>query len=95
MVKSVVAMRDLTKLKLLNKGCIYQLLQEVACFLVHPNLWLRHAIVGFIAAVADTLDIVDVQCKVSTIISDYFRTPVIQLNKEVCNIALVILPQHQ
>ncbi|KAK6633048.1 hypothetical protein RUM43_012791 [Polyplax serrata] len=81
-VKSINAMKELIKLNLLSKASVYQLLQDTACFLVHPNLWIRHAVAGFIAAIAVTLDTVDVQCKVVNHLSNYFKTPVIQVNKE-------------
>lgn len=84
-VKSINAMKELIKLNLLSKASVYQLLQDTACFLVHPNLWIRHAVAGFIAAIAVTLDTVDVQCKVVNHLSNYFKTPVIQVNKEVMN----------
>lgn len=82
-VKSINAMKELTKLNLLSKASVYQLLQDTACYLVHPNLWIRHAVAGFIAAIATTLDTVDVQCKVVNRLSNYFKSPVIQVNKEV------------
>lgn len=76
-------MKELTQLHLLSKASIYQLLQDTACFLVHPNLWIRHAVAGFISAIAVTLEAVDVQCKVVNHLSSYFKFPVIQVNREV------------
>ena len=76
-------MKELTKLNLLCKASVYQLLQDTACFLVHPNLWIRHAVAGFIVSIAVALDTVDVQCKVVNHLSNYFKSPVIQVNKEV------------
>ncbi|EEB17192.1 Phosphoinositide 3-kinase regulatory subunit, putative [Pediculus humanus corporis] len=81
-VKSINAMKELTKLNLLCKASVYQLLQDTACFLVHPNLWIRHAVAGFIVSIAVALDTVDVQCKVVNHLSNYFKSPVIQVNKE-------------
>ncbi|KAL0276782.1 UNVERIFIED_CONTAM: hypothetical protein PYX00_004283 [Menopon gallinae] len=81
-VKCVNAMKELTKLNLLSKASIYQLLEDTACYLVHPNLWIRQAIAGFIAAIAVTLETVDVQCKVVALLNGYFKSPVIQVNKE-------------
>lgn len=81
--RAINAMTTLTELSLLHKSALYELLSETACFLVHPNLWIRQAIVGFISALARTLNIVDIQCKVVAVIQPYLKHPVIQLNKEV------------
>ncbi|XP_075209888.1 vacuolar protein sorting 15 isoform X2 [Lycorma delicatula] len=81
--KAINAMSALTELSLLHKSALYELLEETACLLVHPNLWIRQAIVGFISALARTLNIVDVQCKVMVVIEPYLKSSVIQVEKEV------------
>ncbi|XP_071440948.1 phosphoinositide 3-kinase regulatory subunit 4 [Hetaerina americana] len=81
--KAINAMTALAELSLLQKPALYELLKETTCFLVHPNLWIRHAIVGFISAIARTLNLVDVQCKVMAVIQPYLKHPVIQIDKEV------------
>ncbi|KAG8224648.1 hypothetical protein J437_LFUL003082 [Ladona fulva] len=82
-MKAINAMTALAELSLLQKPALYELLKETTCFLVHPNLWIRHAIVGFISAIARTLNLVDVQCKVMAVIQPYLKHPVIQIDKEV------------
>lgn len=49
------------------------------------------AIVGFIKALAKTLNIVDIQCTVMSVIQPYLKTQVIQLDKEVSEIHLMII----
>ncbi|XP_012255655.2 phosphoinositide 3-kinase regulatory subunit 4 isoform X2 [Athalia rosae] len=90
--KAINAMATLTELGLLHKSALYQLLSESVVFLVHPNLWIRHAIVGFISAAARTLNLVDVQCKVQTIIQPYLRHPLIQIEKEVLLLEALVAP---
>lgn len=82
-VKAVNAMRTLTELGLIHKSALYELLSDCAPFLVHPNLWLRHAVVGFISVTSRSLSIVDVQCKVMQALEPYLQHPVIQPDKEV------------
>lgn len=82
-VKAVNSMRALTELGLLHKSALYELLADSAPFLVHPNLWLRHAVVGFISATSRSLSIVDVQCKVMQALEPYLQHQVIQPDKEV------------
>lgn len=61
-------------------------------FQVHPNLWIRHATVGFVSASARTLNLVDVQCKVQTLISPYLKHSLIQIEKEVLLLEALVPP---
>ncbi|XP_076279148.1 vacuolar protein sorting 15 isoform X2 [Lasioglossum baleicum] len=90
--KAINAMATLTELGLLHKSGLYQLLYETTVFLVHPNLWIRHATVGFISAAARTLNLVDVQCKVQTMIQSYLKHPLIQIEKEILLLEALVPP---
>ncbi|XP_053989741.1 phosphoinositide 3-kinase regulatory subunit 4 isoform X3 [Hylaeus volcanicus] len=90
--KAINAMATLTELGLLHKSALYQLLYETMVFLVHPNLWIRHATVGFISAAARTLNLVDVQCKVQTMIQPYLKHPLIQIEKEILLLEALVPP---
>ncbi|XP_074107920.1 vacuolar protein sorting 15 isoform X2 [Cotesia typhae] len=90
--KAINAMATLTELGLLHKSALYQLLTETVVFLVHPNLWIRHATVGLISAAARTLNLVDVQCKVQTMIQLYLKHSLIQIEKEVLMLEALIQP---
>lgn len=59
---------------------------------VHPNLWILHATVGFISAAARTLNVVDVQCKVQTMIQPYLKHPLIQIEKEILLLEALVPP---
>ncbi|XP_015117187.1 phosphoinositide 3-kinase regulatory subunit 4 [Diachasma alloeum] len=90
--KAINAMATLTELGLLHKPALYQLLSETVVFLVHPNLWIRHATVGFISAAARTLNLVDVQCKVQVMIQQYLKYSLIQIEKEVLLLEALVPP---
>ncbi|XP_044003488.1 phosphoinositide 3-kinase regulatory subunit 4 isoform X2 [Aphidius gifuensis] len=90
--KSINAMSTLTELGLLHKSALYQLLNETVVYLVHPNLWIRHATVGFISSTARTLNIVDVQCKVQAIIKNYLRHSLIQIENEMLLLEALVPP---
>jgi hypothetical protein len=45
-VKVIEAMTSLTASGLLQKSSLYDLLGDVACYLVHPNLWIRQVPLG-------------------------------------------------
>lgn len=74
-------MSALTELGLLNKPAITELVEDTSCLLVHPNLWIRQAVVGFISTVAKTLSVLDVQCKVIPCLSPYMKYSLIQIDK--------------
>lgn len=90
--KAINAMATLTELGLLHKSALYQLLSETVVFLVHPNLWIRHATVGLISAAARTLNLVDVQCKVQAMIVPYLKHSLIQIEREVLLLEALVQP---
>lgn len=74
-------MSALTELGLLQKTALCELVAETACYLVHPSLWIRQAVAGFMATAANTLTILDVQCKVMPHLSTFMKYQLIQIDK--------------
>lgn len=74
-------MSSLTELGLLTKPALCGLVAECASFLVHPNLWIRQAVVGFITTAAKTLSVLDVQCKLMPILKMYMKYELIQIDR--------------
>ncbi|KAJ8665411.1 hypothetical protein QAD02_007073 [Eretmocerus hayati] len=91
-VKAINAMATLTKRGLLHKSALYLLLSETVIFLVHPNLWIRHATVGFVSSAANTLNVVDVQCKVQPMVQPYLKHPLIQIENVVLLLEALVSP---
>jgi phosphoinositide-3-kinase regulatory subunit 4 len=79
--KSINAMTALTELGLMTKTALCEMVSECSCFLVHPNLWIRQAVVGFITTTTKTLSVLDVQCKIMTNLKIYMKYPLIQIDK--------------
>ncbi|KAJ3642279.1 hypothetical protein Zmor_025079 [Zophobas morio] len=79
--KSINAMSALTELGLLTKPALCEMVSECSCFLVHPNLWIRQAVVGFITTTTRALSVLDVQCKIIPNLSMYMKYPLIQIDK--------------
>ena len=46
-VKAIEAMTSLSSSGLLQKSSLYDLLTDVACYLIHPNLWIRQVRVAW------------------------------------------------
>ncbi|KAF5307655.1 hypothetical protein FQR65_LT06710 [Abscondita terminalis] len=79
--KSIHAMSALTELGLITKPNLCELVSECSCFLVHPSLWVRQAVAGFVATSAKVLSVLDVQCKVMPLLSTYMKYPLIQIDR--------------
>ena len=78
--RTITAMSDLVSQGLLEKVAIFDMLKMSSAFLLHPNLWIRQATAGLVSAVASKLDNVDVQVKLSSIVSPYLKQPLIQVD---------------
>nr|CAH0112606.1 unnamed protein product [Daphnia galeata] len=81
-VKAVESMIGLTQLGLLPKASLLGLLHDSASFLIHPNRWIRYAVVGFVSCAARNLNVVDVQCRLAAILDPYLRYHVVQMDQE-------------
>lgn len=79
--KSIQAMTSITELGLITKQALCELVYECSSFLVHPGLWIRQALAGFISTAARTLSMLDVQCKIMPHLSVYMKYPLIQIDR--------------
>lgn len=79
--KSIRATTALTELGLIQKTGLAKFISDCACYLNHPNLWIRHEICGLVSTAAKTFGAIDVQCKIMPAISYHLRTPLIQVEK--------------
>ncbi|XP_055384778.1 phosphoinositide 3-kinase regulatory subunit 4 [Condylostylus longicornis] len=65
----------------LQKHAIIEFISESACYLNHPNLWIRHEMCGLISTTARKLSSIDVQCRIMPVITNFIKTPLIQVEK--------------
>lgn len=79
--KAIRATTALAELGLLQKTSMIDFIAECACFLNHPNLWMRHEICGLISSSAKMLTALDVQCKIMPLVTPHLRCPLIQVEK--------------
>lgn len=79
--KAIRATTALTELGLIQKTGLAKFILDCACYLNHPNLWVRHEVCGLISTAARTFGAIDVQCKIMPAITYHLRTPLIQVEK--------------
>jgi len=77
--RALSAMSGLTQQGLLERVALYEMLREAVPYLMHPNLWVRQAAAGMVAAAAERMDTVDVRVKVGSIVKPYLKQEVVQL----------------
>ncbi|XP_049286740.1 phosphoinositide 3-kinase regulatory subunit 4 [Anopheles funestus] len=77
--KAIHATTMLIELGLIQKQGTIEFIDECACYLAHPNLWIRHEVVELIATAARILTAIDVQCKVRPSIAVHLRFPLIEI----------------
>ncbi|XP_053946645.1 phosphoinositide 3-kinase regulatory subunit 4 isoform X1 [Anastrepha ludens] len=79
--KAIRAITILIELGHIKKPTITEIIKETACYLCHPNLWIRHEICGMISTAARTLSAIDVQVKIIPAIRKFLKMPLIQVEK--------------
>lgn len=79
--KAVRATTALTGLGLIQKPALSEFISECACYLNHPNLWIRHEVCGLISDAAKVFGAIDIQCKIMPAIINHLKCPLIQVEK--------------
>ncbi|XP_072174440.1 phosphoinositide 3-kinase regulatory subunit 4-like [Diadema setosum] len=80
--KALKCVTGLVELGLLQKPALLEMANELVPYVCHPDLWIRQATVGFIAAIARSLDIADVHCNLTPLLTPFLKKPIIQIDKE-------------
>ncbi|ROW09385.1 hypothetical protein VMCG_02588 [Cytospora schulzeri] len=70
------SLAELASLGLLSKPRLWELVDVVARFSMHPNIWIRESAADFIAAAAKYLSPADVKCILLPLVSPYLKTTV-------------------
>lgn len=91
-VSAIDAMTALTELGLFPTHLQCDLLQDTAPLLIHPNLWVRQAVVGLVCVIARLLPLVDVQTAVVAHVQPFLTKPLLQLHREVCALSYLRTP---
>ncbi|XP_065214852.1 phosphoinositide 3-kinase regulatory subunit 4 isoform X2 [Planococcus citri] len=80
--KAINSMSAMTELGLFKKSTLLTLINGTACLMIHPNLWIRRAVVGFIKRITRILSPLEVECHVSPIIIKFMKHAIHQLDTE-------------
>ena len=71
MREALLTIKYLAEINFFGRRFLLDLLEEALPFIIHPNLWLRHACAGVITSVRKNLSQVDVHCHVIPRLKSY------------------------
>lgn len=69
------SLASIAELGLLQRSKIWELIDVLARFLMHPNIWVKEAAAHFVAASSKYLSIAELHCVVAPLISPYTKFP--------------------
>ena len=75
------SLASMAELGLLQRAKTWELIDTIARFSMHPNLWIREAASHFISASTTFLSVADVRILVTPLVSPYLKTPVASMNE--------------
>jgi phosphoinositide-3-kinase regulatory subunit 4 len=75
------SLASMAELGLLQRAKTWELIDTVARFSMHPNLWIREAASHFISAATTFLSVSDIRILVTPLVSPYLKTPVANMNE--------------
>ncbi|CAB4008676.1 Phosphoinositide 3-kinase regulatory subunit 4, partial [Paramuricea clavata] len=90
--KALNALTCLTELGLLQKSTLYDFTADIVVFLCHPNMWIRYGAVGFVTAVARSLSVVDIHCKLLPLLRPFVKEKIVQADQDVLLISVLREP---
>jgi phosphoinositide-3-kinase regulatory subunit 4 len=82
--KSIDAVAAMVKLKkkLFKLQQVLEFVDQIRPFLIHPNIWIRYAAVGFLNSVAEDLGPIDSACFLKQKLDQYLAEPVIDMTDQ-------------
>ncbi|KAI4165482.1 MAG: hypothetical protein LQ342_000892 [Letrouitia transgressa] len=72
---------SMAELGLFQRSKIWEMIDVVARFLVHPNLWIIEAAAHFVTSSTRFLSSADIHCIISPLIQPYLKTPILEFTE--------------
>lgn len=79
--KVISSFASMAELGLFQRVKLFEMIDVVSRFMVHPNYWIREAAVHFVSAASQFLSTADVYCIVLPLLQPYLRTPITELSE--------------
>lgn len=75
------SLASMAELGLFQRVKIWEMVEVVARFLMHPNIWIREAAAHFVSSSTQFLSLADVHCIVSPLVQPYLKFPIVDLSE--------------
>ncbi|KAI4252569.1 MAG: hypothetical protein LQ352_004231 [Teloschistes flavicans] len=72
---------SMAEMGLFQRSKTWEMVDVVARFLIHPNIWIREAAAHFVSASTQFLSLADVTCMISPLIQPYLKTPIVDFSE--------------
>lgn len=74
--KVLSSFASMADLGLFQRSTVWEMVDVVARFMIHPNIWVREAAANFISSSTRYLSIADIRCIISPLIEPYMKVPI-------------------
>lgn len=75
------SLASMAELGLLQRAKLWELIDTIARFEMHPNLWVREAAVHFVASATSFLSVADMRILVTPLVAPYLKIPVANITE--------------
>ncbi|KAL9596764.1 MAG: hypothetical protein Q9219_005589 [cf. Caloplaca sp. 3 TL-2023] len=72
---------SMAELGLFQRSKIWEMVDVIARFLMHPNLWIREAAAHFISASTVFLSSADIHCMIAPLVQPYLKYPIVNFSE--------------
>lgn len=93
--KVLSSFASLAELGLFQRSKIWEMVDIVGRFMMHPNVWIREAAAHFVASSTKYLSEADIHCMISPLIQVYLKTPILEFSEvQILDSLKRPLPRH-
>ena len=79
--KVLSSFASMAELGLFQRSTIWEMVDIVGRFMIHPNVWVREAAAHFISSSTRYLSIADTNCIISPLVQPYLKIPIIDFSE--------------
>lgn len=93
--KVLSSIASMAELGLFQRSKVWEMVDIVARFMMHPNIWIREAATHFVSSATQYLSEADIHCIISPLIQVYLKSPIINFTEtSILDALKKPLPRH-
>lgn len=79
--KVLSSIASMAELGLFQRSKVWEMVDIVARFMMHPNIWIREAAAHFVSSATQYLSEADIHCIISPLLQAYLKSPIIKFTE--------------